>query len=278
MNKETLIQNLKSRVGENDFSALSTQTVEGIITPLLSMFADDEKVDDSTYELPVQLLKNYIGQYRHDVKAGITAGIDGEKNRLNGEKEAAIAAFKAQWEKEHPARQDDGNGDGEGKAKASDAPAMTAEDISRKVDELFSAKLAELTGKDGAIGKLNGLLESLESQRKAERISSIKSAIEQYITEKEGGELTHEQSRALHYAIKDFAIDEKNGVDELKKSFEKVYEETYKDLYPNGGVPFANANGNAGGGNAAFEEFMKRRDEAGRTAVEEQEALKKKFV
>jgi DNA-directed RNA polymerase subunit beta' len=28
----------------------------------------------------------------------------------------------------------------------------------------------------------------------------------------------------------------------------------------------------------AFEEFMKRRDEAGRTAVEEQEALKKKFV
>lgn len=280
MNKETLIQNLKQKVGETDFNVLSTQTVDGIITPLLPMFADDEKVNDTTYELPVQLLKNYIGQYRHDVKAGITAGIDGEKTRLAGEKEAAIAAFKEQWEKDHPT-ENGGNGNGDGSGTGDNnggGGGMSADDISKKVDELFAAKLTELTGKDGTIGKLNELLASLESQRKAEKISAIKAAIEQHITEKEGGELTHEQSRALHYAIKDFSIDEKATVDDLKKTFEKVYEETYKDLYPNGGMPFASANGNAGEGNSAFEDFMKRRGEVSKTAAEEQEELKKKFV
>lgn len=280
MNKETLIQNLKQKVGETDFNVLSTQTVDGIITPLLPMFADDEKVNDTTYELPVQLLKNYIGQYRHDVKAGITAGIDGEKTRLAGEKEAAIAAFKEQWEKDHPT-ENGGNGNGDGSGTGNNnggGGGMSADDISKKVDELFAAKLTELTGKDGTIGKLNELLASLESQRKAEKISAIKAAIEQHITEKEGGELTHEQSRALHYAIKDFSIDEKVTVDDLKKTFEKVYEETYKDLYPNGGMPFASANGNAGEGNSAFEDFMKRRGEVSKTAAEEQEELKKKFV
>ena len=275
MDKETLIQNLKTKVGETDFNVLSAQTVDGIITPLLPMFADDEKVNDASYELPVQLLKNYIGQYRHDVKAGITAGIDSEKTRLNGEKESAIAAFKAQWEKEHPA-QGDGGTPPAGEQQGTGA-GMTADDISKKVDELFAAKLSELTGKDGAIGKLNGLLESLESQRKAEKISTITKTIEQYITEKEGGELSHEQSRALHYALKDFTIDAEKPVDDLKKTFEKLYEETYKDLYPNGGMPFANAAGE-GGSNAAFEDFIKRNADAAKTAEKEQEALKKKFM
>ena len=278
MNKETLIQNLKQKVGETDFNVLSTQTVDGIITPLLPMFADDENVNDTTYELPVQLLKNYIGQYRHDVKAGITAGIDGEKNRLTSEKEAAIAAFKAQWEKDHPADnggKGDGNGNGTGDNNG--GTGMSAEEISKKLDELFATKLSELTGKDGAIGKLNGLLESLESQRKAEKISTITKTIEQYITEKEGGELSHEQSRALHYALKDFTIDAEKPVDDLKKTFEKLYEETYKDLYPNGGMPFANAAGESGS-NAAFEDFIKRNADAAKTAEKEQEALKKKFM
>jgi hypothetical protein len=274
MNKETLIQNLKQKVGETDFNVLSAQTVDGIITPLLPMFADDEQVNDATYELPVQLLKNYIGQYRHDVAAGITSGIEGEKTRLNGEKESAIAAFKAQWEKDHPTK-DGGKGDGDGNGNG--GVQLSAEDISKKVDELFAAKLSELTGKDGTIGKLNDLLAGLESQRKAEKISSITKSIEQYITEKEGGELSHEQSRALHYALKDFTIDEKASVDDLKKNFEKLYEETYKDLYPNGGMPFANAAGE-GGSNAAFEDFIKRTTDAAATAAQEQEALKKKFL
>ena len=279
MNKETLIQNLKQKVGETDFNVLSSQTVDGIITPLLPMFSDDEKVNDATYELPVQLLKNYIGQYRHDVAAGITSGIEGEKTRLNSEKDSAIAAFKAQWEKDHPA--DGGNkgdGDGDGKGNGDGGSQLSAEDISKKVDEMLNAKLAELTGKDGAIGKLNDLIAGLETQRKAEKISAITKTIEQYITEREGGELTHEQSRALHYAMKDFTIDENASVDDLKKNFEKIYETTYKDLYPNGGMPFSNANGGEGGTSAAFEDFMKRKAQDAKTAEQEQEALKKKFM
>ena len=279
MNKETLIQNLKQKVGETDFNVLSAQTVDGIVTPLLPMFADDEKVNDETYALPIAVLKQFIGQYRHDVAAGITSGIEGEKSRLTSEKDAAIAAFKAQWEKDHPADKDnkDNNG-GEGGNGDQNGGGLTAEDLSKKVDELLEAKLAALTGKDGAIGKLNTLVADIEAQRKAEKISGITAAIEQHITEREGGELTHEQSRALHYALKDFTIDEKATVDDLKKSFEKVYEETYKDLYPNGGMPFANANGGGGDSNAAFEDFIKRRGETAKTAAEEQEALKKKFM
>jgi len=285
MNKETLIQNLKQKVGETDFQVLSDQTVDGIVTPLLPLFEDDSKVTDETYNLPVQVFKNYIGQYRHDVKAGITAGIDSEKTRLTSEKDAAIAAFKAQWEKDHPGSGSagDGTGDGSnggagGNGGSGSGAGLTEADVAKKVDELLTAKLDAMSGKDGVLGKMNELLTSLDNQRKAERISAITSAIEQHITEKEGGELTHEQSRALHYALKDFEIDEKVSLDDLKKNFEKSYEATYKDLYPNGGMPFSNANGGGDGGNSAFEDFMKRRNEATKTASAEQEALKKKFV
>jgi hypothetical protein len=291
MNKETLIQNLKQKVGETDFQVLSDQTVDGIVTPLLPLFEDDSKVTDETYALPVQVFKNYIGQYRHDVKAGITAGIDSEKTRLTSEKDAAIAAFKAQWEKDHPdTRLSGGSTDENSNGGAGGNPnggaggnpnggaGLTEADVAKKVDELLTAKLDAMSGKDGVLGKMNELLTSLDNQRKAERISAITSAIEQHITEKEGGELTHEQSRALHYALKDFDIDEKVSLDDLKKNFEKSYEATYKDLYPNGGMPFSNANGGGDGGNSAFEDFMKRRNEATKTASAEQEALKKKFV
>lgn len=283
MNKETLIQNLRAKVGENDFAVLSQQSVDGIVTPLLPMFADDEKVTDATYELPVQLLKNYIGQYRHDVKAGINS----EKDRLNGEKDAAIEAFKAQWEKEHGGNTvPDGAGTGAAAGDGGDGGKGGDGgdgDLEKRFDALFASKMTELTGEKGAIGEVKAMISNFiskfESDKKAERISAITKALEAHITSKEGGDLTHEQSRALHYALKDFSLeDDKASLDDLKKNFEQAYEATYKDLYPNGGMPFGNANGNGGDGNAAFEDFMKRRNEAAKTAAEEQESLKKKFV
>lgn len=277
MNKETLIQHLEQKVGKNDFQVLSSQTVDGIVTPLLPMFSDDATITDATYELPVQLLKNYVGQYRRDVAAGISSGIEEEKTRLTSEKDAAIASFKAQWEKDHPSAGAGVNPPAE-KPQGAPGSVLSDEDLSKKVDALFAAKLEELTGKDGAIGKLTGLLETFESERKADRINAITQAIESHITEKEGGDLTHEQSRALHYALKDFTIDEKVSLDDLKKNFESVYEATYKDLYPSGGMPFSNAFGDGDDSNVAFEDFIKRRGEAAKQAALEQEALKKKFV
>lgn len=272
MDKETLIQNLKAKVGENDFAVLSAQTIDGIVTPLLGMFSDDTKVTDATYELPVAVLKNYIGQYRHDVAAGITSGIEGEKTRLNGEKDAAIAAFKEQWEKEHPAPA--GNAAGTAAAPAGNTAVTTAEDMEKKVNDLLDAKLSELMGEKGAIGSMKAnlstigdFIKSFRAQQEKDAIASLGKQLEDHITERSGGPLTTEERNALEVAMMGFDIKADSKLDDLKKPFGERYEAIYKKLYPNGGMPFGNANGE-GGEKSGFEAFMEKR-----TAAEKQNAM-----
>ena len=63
MEKEALIEGLKSKVGENDFGVLSGQTVDALVATFLPSFADDDKVTDETWKIPVEVVKNYAGQF-----------------------------------------------------------------------------------------------------------------------------------------------------------------------------------------------------------------------
>jgi hypothetical protein len=103
MEKNLLIQNLKSKAGIDN---LSDRTYDEVATVLLPQFADDEKITDESWNLPIQMLKSMSGQLRHEVADGITNG----KTQWETEQKAAqqkaiddaMAAFKTQWEKDHP--------------------------------------------------------------------------------------------------------------------------------------------------------------------------------
>ena len=71
MEKNLLIQNLKSKAGVDN---LSDRTYDEVATLFLSQFADDEKVTEETYSIPLQMLKTMSGQLRHDVADGISRG------------------------------------------------------------------------------------------------------------------------------------------------------------------------------------------------------------
>lgn len=275
MDKETLIQNLKQKVGENDFAVLSAQSVDGIVTPLLPMFADDTKVTDASYELPISLLKNYIGQYRHDVAAGITNGIEGEKTRLAGEQQKAIDDFKAKWEKDHP-------------TTTPPVPPVTppaeAPDLDKKVNDLLTARINELFSEKGALGELksslgtvNDYIKGLQEQKERDTIAAIGKQLESHIIERSGGPLTIEEQNALEVAMLGFDIKADSKVDDLKKTFETKYEAIYKKLYPNGGMPFGNAIGE-GNEKSGFEAFMEQRNAEAKRNAEETETIKKNFV
>ena len=83
MEKNLLIQNLKSKAGVDN---LSDRTYDEVATLFLPQFTEDDKITDESYAAPLQVLKTMSGQLRHEVADGITKG-------------------KTQWETEQKAAQ-----------------------------------------------------------------------------------------------------------------------------------------------------------------------------
>lgn len=158
MEKETLIQNLKDRVGENDFSVLSQRTIDSIIDPIMPMFADDEKVTDDTYTLPVNMLRSYIGQYRHDLadgmKNGKTAWENEQKTNLAKAVEQAVSDAKKQWEQDNVTK-------ATAEPQVKEQTAISADDVVQKV-------LENLNGEKGALSEMKSLLQG-SSRRRSRR-------------------------------------------------------------------------------------------------------------
>ena len=268
MEKETLIQNLKAKVGETDFAVLSQRTIDSIVDPLLPSFADDEKVTEETYALPVNMLKSYIGQYRHDLAEGMKSGKTAwETEQKAAQKKAiedALAAAKAEWEK----------------GKKTEDPAEkkkpATEDIDKKIEDKFNLLLEGLTGKEGAIGKLsdtvNTFISGFEQRRKEDAVNKIRESLKSYLLD----ERLADREPVVNLAIKEMTIDEKSDLDTLKVEVEKKYEQLYKDFYGDGnGGPYA---GGAGGGqdsNKAFDDFIKERKAQAEREAKDAEALTK---
>ena len=103
MEKNLLIQNLKSKAGVDN---LSDRTFDEVATLVLPQFAEDDKITEESYTMPLQMLKTMSGQLRHDVAEGITNGkSQWETEQKTAQQKAiddAMSAFKAQWEKDHP--------------------------------------------------------------------------------------------------------------------------------------------------------------------------------
>lgn len=266
MEKESLINSLKEKIGENDFNAISRRSVETIIEPLLPMFADDDKVTDETYAIPVALLKSFIGQSRHDIAEGIKA----EKTRYEAEKEKAVndavAALRAEYEKKN-------------KPATEPKPAEKTEPASDDINSIIAAKIQEafsgLTGKDGALGKLtdsfNTFIDSYNKEREMENTNDLKKRLTGALEE-----LGADQSAVVELAIEKLNFKDKD-YETLFIEAKSNYEELYKRLYANGPQPFAGGSSQESS-DSGFKAYIARQQELANRQAEDAKALRGKMM
>ena len=269
MEKNLLIQNLKSKAGVDN---LSDRTYDEMATLYLPQFTEDDKITDESYAAILQVLKTMSGQLRHDVADGITKGkIQWETEQKAAQQKAiddAMAAFKAQWEKDHPTQE---------------PPKQESPKQEPSIDDRFAEfeknLLAKMTGDDSAFGKLSkqftDYMARQEQEKKDALINGIRENLKSYLLD----ERMADREPVVNLAIKELVIDEKSDFDKLKIEVEKKYESLYKDFYGDSGSgPYA---GGAGGGtntNKEFEEFIKQRKAEAEAAAKDTKELESQMM
>lgn len=250
MEKNLLIENLKAKAGIDN---LSDRTYDEVATVLQPMFADDEKITDESWNLPIQMLKSMSGQLRHEVADGISKGkAQWENEQKTSQQKSiddAVAAFKAQWEKDH----------------ASNTPPAGEDkpDIAALVAEQVKAQMAGLTGENSEFAKLSkqfsDYLKLQAEKDKAAAEADVRSQIKDFLI----GRGVEEDDYALEIMLEKLVIGDKPDVAALKAKAEKDYEAIYKRMHKGENAqPFAGGGG--GGGNAIEQEidaWAKRRDD-----------------
>lgn len=232
MEKEALIKQLKEKVGETDFGVLSEKTIDALVTPLLPSFADDEKVTEDSWIMPVNLFKNFVGQYRHELAQGSEA----EKQRISKDNDSKVkqlandlfSQFKKEWSENHSDLSDKG-GKEEKNTNLSDS------------DELLKKLESRLFGEDGKGGLIGGKLTAVESfiddtkkKEETKKVEEIKQQLRDYLVK---------ERKAGREAVVDLAIELSDikadgNIREQKVQVEKIYEEQYKRFYGDGGKPY----------------------------------------
>lgn len=271
MEKNLLIQNLKSKAGIDN---LSDRTYDEVATVLLPQFADDEKITDESWNLPIQMLKSMSGQLRHEVADGITKG----KTQWETEQKAvqqkaiddAMAAFKAQWEKDHP----DPN-----KSDPNKPDPNAEKTLEEKIAAAVAKAMEGVTGEEGSIGKLTkqftDYMAKTEQEKKDAIVNKIREDLKSYLLDTRFAD----REPVVNLAIKEMEIKEDSDFDKLKIEVEKKYEALYKDFYGDSGSgPYA---GGAGGGtdsNKEFEKFIKERQAAAEAAAKDTKELEAKMM
>lgn len=262
MEKESLIASLKERIGETDFNAISRRSVETIIEPMLPLFADDEKVTEETYALPVAMLKSFIGQSRHDIAEAIKT----EKANFETEKAKAVKdAVDAYKTSIDPPK----------KPESPVAQKGEPLDINGIVDQKLNDMIAGLTGDDGAIGKLtkslNTFISSYNEQRQKETEAEIKTRLISRLEE-----MGADKPKVIELAIRDVKISEGKDFEDLLKDAKNSYEGLYKELYANGPQPFSGGGGEAS--DNSFKDFIGRQQELAKRQEEDAKALRTKMI
>lgn len=266
MDKETLIQNLKSRVGESDFGVLSERTIDSIVTPILPMFEDDSSLTDDSYTLPVNMIRSYIGQYRHDIaegmKSGKTAWEAEQKSSLEKAVNEAVLKEREKWQSERPVE-----------TQTNTDTAVPTEDLDKKIEDKFNALISGLTGDDGAIGRLSKtvttFINGFEANRKAEMVSKTKAGLTDYLLD-----MGADRMKVIELAVQGIEIDEKSDILDLQRKAKASYESLYKELYGDGGKPFAGGAGGSTDSADDFAAFIKERTDKAANAQRDAETLK----
>lgn len=268
MEKELFLSTLK---GKAQVDNLSDRTFDEVAALWLPQFADDTKITDESWVLPVQMLKTMSGQLRHDVSLGIASGKSQWDNDAEVAKkkavEDAVAAAKAEWEKATKPVNDAGN-NGNGQP-----------DINTIVADAVAKAIGGLTGEDGVIGqqskKLNDFITAFTAKEKAQTEADIRRQIRNRLIARG----VDEDDYALEITMEKLSIGEKPDLEALSSQAEKDYESIYKRMHKNDGAqPFGGGAGGVGNGQdskAEFDKFIQQKRAALEKEAQDAEELKK---
>lgn len=246
MEKELFLSTLK---GKAQVDNLSDRTFDEVATLWLPQFADDTKITDESWVLPVQMLKTMSGQLRHDVSMGIASGKSQWENDAATTRqkaiEEAVANAKKEWERSNPAP-----------AQAVTKPIEQSQDIDKKIAEAVALAIGGLTAESGAIGKLSkqfsDYMTQVAEERKTQTVESIRSQVRDYLV----GRGADEDDFALEYTLEKMDIGDNPDLAALKTKAEADFEANYKRIHRNNGAhPFAGGAGGAGNGQDSKAEF-----------------------
>lgn len=251
MEKETLIQELKTKVGEDNAKVISDRTFDGIAESVLAMFADDEKITEETWKLPLAALNQFAGQKRYDEKVFTEKykteyaqqyAIQHEKDveeRIRKATEDAIEKYK----KEHPEQKPDKKPEQE-------------KDLEAKIAEFVSKAMGGLMGEDGALGKLTKQFSDYVAAQSEREKSAIKNRVKSEL-KKHLLEMKANNEACVDDALDDIEYGETPSFDALKQNAIDAYEKRYKRYYADGGKPFGGSS--VGGRSSEDGSYVKAR-------------------
>ena len=255
MEKDILIQNLRTKVGEDNCKSISDKTFEGIANVYLPLFADDSQITEETWKFPVAALNEFAGQKRFDEKAFA------EKFKADYAKEyatqhekdvetriqTAVAKALDDYKKEHPEKNGDDNGGTGG-----------GDDLETKVNDAVAKALAAVTGKDSELSKslqtINNFVKSQQDREKTEAKNRVKAELKKHLLA-----LKANNEACIDDALDDIEYGDNPTFEDLKQSVISAYEKRYKRYYTNGGKPFG---GDSTGGGGGSNSYVKDRIEA----------------
>lgn len=286
MEKEILIQNLRSKLGDDKSGVISDRTMDAFADMWLPRFNDDSKITDDTWTEPITFLTNYAGQKLHDDAAMADKLKKEIGDKFNADlaqkiKDAEAAAI-AKYIKEHPQDNGGGNG-GNGGGNGNGGNQGDTKTMEELVAEQVAAAMANLTKEDGVIGKLNTTLgDFIKTNQEKERnqsVANMKARLTDYLKEKGASNIP-----TIEDALLDIEYGDKLDFDELKAKVTTAYETRFKRYFGDGGKPFGcgSQGGNGGGnGNGLSEDIKAYIEQAKKDAAETQnysESLTKNFV
>ena len=244
MEKDILIENLKAKVGEDNCKSISDRTFEGIANVYLPMFADDSKITDETWKLPVTTLVEFAGQKRFDEK-NFAEKFKNEYTTQH-EKDVAerirLATEKAveDYKKAHP----------EKKVEEEDG-------IEEKINAAVADALGKLTGEESDFGKLNktlsAFIKSQTEREKTEKKNSVRNELKKHLLE-----LKANNEACVDDALDDIEYGDAPTFDGLKQAAISAYEKRYKRYYADGGKPFGGDGAGGGDKKDLYDSYIQR--------------------
>lgn len=280
MEKDILIQNLRTKVGEDNCKVISDKTFDGIAESVLPLFADDSKITDDTYKLPVAALIQFAGQKRFDEKE-FTEKFKSEyatqhekdvEERIRKAKEEALEAYK----KEHP---ENGGGNGGNGDNGNGGNGNENANIAQLVKDEVANAFKGLTGEDSELGKLtktlNTMIQSQNDRQKAEVKNQVRSQLKQHLVG-----LKANNEACIEDALDDIDYGDNPKFEDLKQTAVSNYEKRYKRYYGDGGQPFggnSTGGGNGGNGNSYVKKYLEQKKAEAKADEEYAGNLEKDF-
>ena len=257
MQKDILIQELRTRVGEDDAKVISDKTFDGFAENYLSLFEKDDEITDDTWKAPVAALKMFAGQKRHDDKVFAERYKSEYEAQHQKDVDARIADATAKAIEEFKKTQGnagDKGGDGEGDGNKPDPKADDSieERMRAFMESTFKERDKQIEDLKNTIKELT---ESQKEREKTARIGSVKSALKQYLLDLKAG-----NEACIDDALDGIDYGDEPSLEGFKQTAVAAYEKRYKRYYGDGGKPFGgeSAGGSGGGSGSIVKSHIER--------------------